>query len=200
MVAALCRQALGEEALGLILPCHSTPQDIEDAHRAAKAVGIRTELVDITPVYDLFLRQLPPGGTIPHANLKPRLRMACLYYYANLQNLLVVGTSNASELAVGYFTKYGDGGADILPIGSLLKREVRELAHALGIPQRIIQKPPSAGLWEEQTDEEELGVTYEHLDRYLAGGRVPPTVASRIKRLMAAAGHKKRPPLIFEDP
>jgi len=200
VAAALCKRALGEEALGLILPCHSAPQDIEDAHWAAKAVGIRTEMVDLTPVYDLLLRQLPPGGRAACANLKPRLRMTCLYYYANLQNLLVVGTSNASELAAGYFTKYGDGGADILPIGSLLKREVKELAHVLGIPQRIIQKSPSAGLWKGQTDEGELGLTYEQMDRYLAGGRVPPQTARRIEQLMAASVHKKRPPLIFQDP
>src|SRR5690606_5628013 len=104
------------------------------------------------------------------ANLKPRLRMTTVYYVANTRNYLVAGTGNRSELTIGYFTKYGDGGVDLLPIGRLLKAEVRELARELGIPERIITKAPSAGLWAGQTDEGEMGFTYAELERYLSEG------------------------------
>ncbi len=102
------------------------------------------------------------------ANVKPRLRMTSLYYLANRYNGLVVGTGNKTELAIGYFTKYGDGGVDVLPLGDLDKTAVRGLAGALGVPEPVINKAPSAGLWEGQTDEEEIGVTYDELDRVLA--------------------------------
>ena len=107
---------------------------------------------------------------MPVANVKPRLRMATLYFVANSLNYLVAGTGNRSELTIGYFTKYGDGGVDLLPIGSLLKSEVRKLARELGVPQPIIDKPPSAGLWVGQTDEEEMGFSYADLERYLTDG------------------------------
>jgi NAD+ synthase len=201
VVAALCVRAFGEKALGLILPCHSLPQDIEDAREVTRTLGLCTEEVDLSAVYDQLVRLLPPGQTLSRSNLKPRLRMLALYYYASVRNALVVGTSNRSELAVGYFTKYGDGGADILPIGGLLKGEVIALAHALEIPRRIIEKPPSAGLWQGQTDEEEMGITYENLDRFLSGGEVPPDVARRIHALMADSDHKRRhPPICIVTP
>ena len=96
--------------------------------------------------------------------------MLTLYYFANRLKYMVVGSGNRDELSIGYFTKYGDGGVDIQPLGNLLKGQVRELARFLGIPKQIIDKPPSAGLWEGQTDEGELGFSYEELDRYLASG------------------------------
>ena len=112
-----------------------------------------------------------PGDRLTGANIKPRLRMTTLYAFANHLGYRVVGTGNRSELAIGYFTKWGDGGVDLLPLGNLTKTRVRELARHLGVPQRIIDKPPSAGLWEGQTDESEMGVTYEQLDAYLEGTR-----------------------------
>ena len=107
---------------------------------------------------------VPQGNDLAKANLKPRLRMMILYYFANSQDYLVAGTGNKSELCVGYFTKYGDGGVDILPLGGLLKTEVRKLAKELGIPKEIIDRTPSAGLWKDQTDEGEMGMSYEDLD------------------------------------
>jgi NAD+ synthase len=133
---------------------------------------------------------------VPLANVKPRLRMSALYYIANAMNYLVAGTGNRSELTIGYFTKYGDGGVDVLPIGHLLKSEVRALARALEVPASIIEKPASAGLWLGQTDEEEMGFTYADLESYLTEGpeAVAPALAMRIERLIRASEHKRALP------
>ena len=130
---------------------------------------------------------------VPVANVKPRLRMATLYFVANSLNYLVAGTGNRAELTIGYFTKYGDGGVDVLPIGDLLKSEVRALARELGVPQPILDKAPSAGLWLGQTDEEEMGFTYAELERYLTGGpdAVAPALALRLERMIRATDHKR---------
>ena len=128
------------------------------------------------------------------ANLKPRLRMSVLCYYSNKMNLLVAGTSNRSELKVGYFTKCGDGGADILPIAGLVKRPVQSL-RSTQVPRAIIEKPPSAGLWAGQTDEKEMGITYEQLDHYILTGKGPQSVVDRVEALARASAHKMaRPP------
>ena len=120
--------------------------------------------------------------------------MLTLYYLANQLKYLVIGASNRSELAIGYFTKYGDGATDILPLGNLVKRQVRELARFLGIPKVIMAKPPSAGLWERQTDEAELGLSYEELDHYLLSGEASETVRKKIEAMIAASNHKRLPP------
>ena len=120
--------------------------------------------------------------------------MLTLYLYANQLGYIVVGSSNRSELAVGYFTKHGDGSADILPLGNLVKGRVKELAEFLEIPQVIINKPPSAGLWVDQTDEDELGVTYNELDCYLVDGKVSEKTQTKIEKLIARSDHKRNPP------
>ena len=173
VVATLCVKALGrDKVLGVIMPERdSDPKDIEHAKMIAEKLGIRYIISDITDI----LRAFGAGGYVPtrefdkiaDGNLKARIRMCILYYFANRRKLLVAGTSNKSELYMGYGTKYGDLGSDFLVIGNLFKTEVRELAKYLGIPQEIINKPPSAGLWKGQRDEEELGITYEVLDRIL---------------------------------
>ena len=129
------------------------------------------------------------------ANVKPRLRTAVLHS-ARALGYLVAGTTNRSELAVGYFTKFADNGVDLLPIGDLVKAEVRALARELGVPPRIVEKAPSAGLWEGQTDEEELGVTYADLDRFLLAGEASPEVKERVERMMRQSEHKRRLPPI----
>jgi len=130
------------------------------------------------------------------ANIKPRLRMTALYYVANRFNYLVAGTENRSELTVGYFTKYGDGGADILPIANLVKSQVYELARFLGVPEKILRRTPSAGLWAGQIDEAEMGLTYEQLDRYILTGEAPRHVKERIEHLHRISEHKRqRPPI-----
>ncbi|HMA60650.1 MAG TPA: NAD(+) synthase, partial [Halanaerobiales bacterium] len=127
------------------------------------------------------------------ANAKPRLRMVTLYYYAAQNNYLVLGTDNWSELKVGYFTKYGDGGIDLTILGRLVKTEVRELAEHLVVPQEIIDKKPSAGLWQDQTDEDEMGLTYEELDRYILTGEAEPEVKEKIENLSSKNSHKLEP-------
>ncbi len=202
VVLALSRRALGENVLGVIMPCESREQDAKDALEMASALWVATVRVDLDRPYHQLLELLPTGVAMAKANLKARLRMTVLYSYANTLDYLVAGTGNKSELTVGYFTKYGDGGADILPIGGLLKRHVRDLAKHLKIPARIIQKPPSAGLWPGQTDEEELGISYEVLDEIIdaldANRRpaAPAEAVRRVKALVEASGHKRALPAI----
>ncbi|MHC1587128.1 MAG: NAD(+) synthase, partial [Candidatus Syntropharchaeia archaeon] len=150
--------------------------------------------------FQLEGREYAGERDLASANVKPRLRMTTLYYFANKMNYLVAGTGNKSELSIGYFTKYGDGGVDILPIGHLLKTEVRELAKKLGIPEKIIKKIPSAGLWEGQTDEGEIGMSYESLDRILSSinSIKEGKEVERVKEMIKKAKHKRKPPEIFE--
>jgi len=197
VAAVLAKMGLGDGVLGLIMPCHSNPTDMEHARLVAAKFGIETEYVDLTSVFDRLLEALPPGDRMAEGNLKARLRMAVLYYFANSRNYLVVGSGNRSEIKCGYFTKYGDGGADILPLGRLLKKQVRELARELGIPEEIIVKPPSAGLWEGQTDEGEMGISYDELDSILVAiesgdtGECDQEVLARVRAMMAASQHKR---------
>jgi NAD+ synthase len=185
------------------MPAHSNPQDVAHARLTAETWGIECHEVDLSDIHDAFIALLPPGSKLANANLKPRLRMITLYHFANTMNRMVVGTGNRSELEVGYYTKYGDGGVDLLPIAGLLKTQVRELAREIGVPGVIIERPPSAGLWEGQTDEGELGITYEQLDRALlaieAGdtGEIEPHVLERVAALNGASEHKRKPVPIY---
>ena len=197
-VAALCKKALGANVLGLILPCESNPEDERLARLVADKFHIKLEKVMLDSVYESFGKALPPAGKLQLANIKPRLRMISLYYFASKMNYLVAGSGNKSELAVGYFTKYGDGGVDILPLGGLLKSEVRKLAKELGIPKEIIDRPPTAGLWRGQTDESEMGITYENLDKAISAiesGRqksfFSPQIILKIKKMIKSSQHKR---------
>lgn len=200
VAAVLCKRAFRDSVLGLLIPCHSITEDMEHARLVASKFGILTETASIDAVYDALVSVLPtdgnPGRKLAEANLKPRLRMATIYFYANRLNYLVVGSSNRCELSIGYFTKYGDGGVDIMPLGSLVKSQVRDLARHLGIPQVIIDKPPSAGLWAGQTDEQEMGLTYEQLDAYFTTGKTPDAVRRRIEERIARNAHKRTVPPI----
>ena len=170
-VAKLCTLALGKErVLALVMPEKGvTPEeDVEDALNLCRELGIEHRVIEISPAVSAIYGILGCDAEgIPAANVKPRVRMICLYYHANAMNRLVAGTGNRSELLAGYFTKYGDGGVDFLPIGDLYKTEVFELAEYLEIPERIRKKRPSARLWSGQTDEEEMGISYEKLDSIL---------------------------------
>lgn len=200
VTAVLCRQAM-QNTLGVIMPCYSALEDREDAQAVAGLFSIATDTVALDPVFDLLATTLlrkngNPRTVMARANLKARLRMLTLYYFANRLNYLVVGSGNRSELSAGYFTKYGDGGVDILPLGNLVKKQVRELALILGIPQRIIDKPPSAGLWTGQTDEAEMGVSYENLDRFLLTGDAPKEAKEKIQLMIQVSSHKRALPPI----
>ena len=200
VVAVLCYRAFPQSMVGVLMPCHSNPEDEEHARAVASKFSIPTKTVVLDTIFDTLLRTLPgepvePSLTrVAEANLKARLRMLTLYYLANQLKYMVAGSGNRSELSVGYFTKYGDGGVDILPLGELVKGQVRELAIFLGIPQEIIVKPPSAGLWQGQTDEGEMGLSYEELDRYLVTGEASDEVKRKVEAMIAASGHKRLPP------
>ena len=153
---------------------------------------IFTALRQILPDY----KSSPTASLTAQANLKARLRMLTLYYIANQLQYMVAGSGNKSELSVGYFTKYGDGGADILPLGALVKGHVIELARYFGIPQEVIDKPPSAGLWEGQTDEAEMGISYNALDHYLLTGESSDELRKKIEAMIAANAHKRTMPPI----
>ena len=203
VVAVLAKEAMGDHVLTLMLPCHSLYEDEQDAALLAEQFGIRCERLDLSLIYDALLHLLPESGEMCRANLKPRLRMTILYYYANKWNYLVAGTGNKSERLMGYFTKYGDGGADFLPIGDLTKTQVRKLARQLEIPSRIIDRPPSAGLWAGQTDEEDLNIRYEELDKIINSlekkkeSKVSRAQVSYVKGMIARSRHKRGTPPVF---
>ncbi len=205
--AVLCQRAVAENLLAAILPCYSPAEDTEMALLVASTFGIKTLTVPLEPVYQAILAGLPPGlPSLASANLKPRLRMATLYALAQTHGYLVAGTGNRSEIAVGYFTKYGDGGVDVEPLGDLYKSQVRQLARHLAIPQPIIDRPPSAGLWPGQTDENEMGLTYDQLDHTLIAieqgqtEQVDPGLLAKVQRMIATSGHKRSMPPVCRIP
>lgn len=174
LVAGLAREALGSELTALIMPVKdvSNKEDIQHAEELARDLGIPYKVIELKPILDAFRTSLPDvfregHKALPSVNLAPRIRMTLNYSMANNEDYIVLGTGNKTELMIGYFTKYGDGGVDVLPIGGLYKSQVRQLACHLGLPQCFVSKPPSAGLWTGQTDEEELGESYETLDMIL---------------------------------
>jgi NAD+ synthase len=197
VTARLSQLAFGEDVLAVIMPCHSNERDREDALKVAQKFGLEVVENDLSEIYDHFLANLKESGIesdrLAEANIKPRLRMTALYYYAQAKNYLVVGTDNWSELKIGYFTKHGDGGIDLAPLGSLVKHEVKKLAEVLEIPAEIIEKKPSAGLWDGQTDESEMGFSYQELDQYILTGEAEPEVKEEIQRLAAKNSHKVAP-------
>jgi NAD+ synthase len=173
LVATLASRVV--DVYGLILPdpASNDPQDAQDAVDLAKSLGISYEIIEIDRIVAAVYASRPKLGpkecTLAYANVKPRVRMILNYFASNLDGRIVLGTGNKTELLMGYFTKYGDGGVDMLPIGDLYKTRVRQMARHVGVPERIISKPPSAGLWKGQTDEKEMGITYETLDKVLYG-------------------------------
>lgn len=171
VVATLATKALSKDTVfGLILPGETTPKDdIKEATNLADKLGITYKTIDITGIYNTIKANSFSEDKIGHGNIMARIRMIMLRDYAHTKNLLVLGTGNKSELMIGYFTKNGDGGVDILPIGDLYKTQVRALASHLDIDKNIIEKAPSAGLWFGQTDEHEIGTSYETLDKILKG-------------------------------
>jgi NAD+ synthase len=204
VLASLAKRALGENTMGLILPCESNPEDARLAERIAGEFKLKTKKVILDNLYNEFVGINPVSSPMARANLKPRLRMMVLYYFAGTMDYLVAGTGNKSEFAIGYFTKHGDGGVDILPLGGLLKTEIRELARELEIPSDILNRPPSAGLWEGQTDEKEMGVTYDELDKAIIAIEKKQTkgidgkTLKKVKKMIANSEHKRARVPVFE--
>ncbi|GFO96938.1 NAD+ synthetase [groundwater metagenome] len=212
LTAYLAVEALGaDKVLGLLLPEKgiTSEQDIDDAMEVARLLGIEHKTMDISKVLNSFSSTIPDfdkNDLLASGNLKARTRMCILYYHANLMRRMVVGTGNKTELLLGYFTKYGDGGVDIEPIGCLYKTQVRALSRHVGVSVRIIDKTPTAGLWPGQTDEGELGVTYETADKILTmlvderkdisevKKKFSASQVERLVALMNANKHKKLAP------
>ena len=213
LVAKLCVEAVGAAPVIGVWSGEGAAKgpDYRDAREWAGTLGIELRRFDIAPLVETFRRSLKirKDNLTTLGNIKARVRMIVLYSIANTEKRLVIGTGNKSELAAAYFSKFGDGGVDFLPIGDLYKTQVREMAAHLGVPKRIINKTPTAGLWPGQTDEDELGVRYEVLDRILLGIELhltPEEIADqaevdlktvhRIETRVAAGAHKRKPPLI----
>ena len=199
VVATLIKKAFPEESLGIIMPCFSNPEDEKDARMVAEHLNLKYIVVNLDEPYQALITSLKNAtphepGKLALANIKPRLRMITLYYWAATLNYLVAGTGNRTELEIGYFTKWGDGGVDLLPIGNLTKTEVWEFARYLGLPEKIITKAPSAGLWEGQTDEGEMGFTYKDIDKYLLTGEGSAELVEFVKRMQIKSQHKKKTP------
>lgn len=200
VAAALCKKAFPSNTLCLIMPCHSNPIDEEHAILISDKLNLNTEKVVLDEVYDLFRKEVNFLGEDPKAllgNIKSRLRMTTLYYYAGKYNYLVVGPTNKSELTIGYFTKHGDSGVDIMPIADFVKQEIYELAAFLQIPQEIISKQPTAGLWENQTDEDEMKMSYEELDNFIINNKAKIEIRERIEQMALKSEHKRNYPKIF---
>jgi NAD+ synthase len=230
VTATIAVEALGSSRVtGLVLPAGPTPtDDVDDAIHLAEELVVDYRIIDVEPVVERCAALLHDDGGVVGTdtdrdetrterdrqlalgNLAARVRMALAYFHANLAGRLVLGTGNRTELELGYFTKYGDGGVDALPLGGLYKTQVRDLASALDVPDRIVEKPPTAGLWEGQTDEGELGASYTVIDAILRelierGQTVSGTatrleldrsLVERIATSVSASHHKRNMPPI----
>ena len=196
LVGALCKAAC-DDTVGIIMPCSSRrnyEEDARDGREFADKFGIETRIVDLTPVKEVELQQLSKVvKMIPmsEANIAPRLRMTTLYAIAACESRLVAGTGNRSETYVGYFTKWGDGAHDFNPISDLTVTEVYEFLRYLGVPRRIIEKAPSAGLFDSQTDEVDMGFKYSDLDAYITTGQTAPDIKVRIDQMHSKSQHKR---------
>ena len=202
LVGILCKAAC-DNTVGIIMPCATVrnfEMDKRDGEEVAKAYGIETRYADLSAVKSAEkaalagVTELSPAA---EANIAPRLRMATLYAVAATENRLVSGTGNRSEGFVGYFTKWGDGACDFNPIADLTVTEIYEFLRYLKAPKCVIEKAPSAGLFDGQTDESEMGFTYKELDTYLDGGKIDDAVLERIQRMHARSEHKRREILTF---
>jgi len=215
-VAFIAARAFGRKnVIAAVLPSAATGGgDAGDAREVAERLGVQLVEFNIAPIVRAFAGLNAGGARLmtktDFGNIAARVRMACLYNLAARSNGLVIGTSDKSEILLGYFTKYGDGGADVLPLGGLFKTQVKELARMLGVPKKIIQKPPSPNLWLGQTAEEELGASYEELDAVLwalekkwGAGKIEKRLGvkkwlvERVERLNRESGHKRKMPPVL---
>jgi NAD+ synthase len=224
VVGALCKLAFPDTSLGVIMPYSDKDHDFtERARELARSLDLQTVVHPIGEAHERLVETFfshpdlhPETGKrksrsleIPLGNLRSRLRMATLYLYANVNDYVVVGTGNKDEdYGIGYFTKYGDGGVDLSPIADFHKSEVYQLAQALGVPSRIREAPPSAGLWDDQTDEDELGMTYDEIElasKHLDSGRPQAAalterqrdVVGRVAAMRSRNRHKLHPPPVY---
>jgi NAD+ synthase len=209
VVARLAQLATPGAVVCALLLCHSDPKAEVDVLLSAEQLSLPIARVDLSSTFDLLAATLQaargpttkahtgmsdgsPEERLRLDDMKARLRMTALYFLANGLSYLVAGTANRSDLAVGHVTKYGDGGVDLLPLGRLLRSEVQKLARTVGVSAQIIDRPSAAGMRHDVNTEEDMGFTYDDLERYLNGGpqSVAPAVAMRIERRARAGDHK----------
>ncbi len=207
--SAVCAHLLaktGQPVYAYMLPAAVNSQtDLDDAYAVLDSAGLQGEVISIQPMYDTVMNSVkkalhpdPERIKVLHGNLMARLRMVTLYTIAQSHRAVVIGTDNAAESYTGYFTKFGDGAADVLPLAKLRKEQVYELGQVLGVPQSVIDKAPSAGLWEGQTDEGEMGISYSELDAFLRGETVSNTAGERIAFWHNRSHHKRMLPPVPE--
>ena len=198
LCAALAKNAVGKDRLlCLIIPIESHSDDENDALLLAKELDLDYVTIDATHIFRSYVQEHEKIGVTfdrgTLGNLKARIRMTILYAFAQKNNGLVIGTDNADERYTGYFTKYGDGAADVLPIAHLVKGEVVEASRILGLSKHLAERVPSAGLYEGQTDELEMGVKYKDLDAYVLGKEIDEESKKKIDRLHRISEHKRIP-------
>lgn len=204
LVGILCKKAC-DNTVGIMMPCQSAQnfgRDMDDGNALTKQFSIKSETLDLSKLKELMTDTVGAVTTLNNSavtNIAPRLRMTALYTYAAANNMLVAGTGNRSERYMGYFTKWGDGGFDFNPISDLTVTEVYEFLEYLDAPRSIIDKAPSAGLFEGQTDEKEMGVTYAAVDRYILTGEADEKDKKIIERYYNVSKHKRRLPSVFCD-
>lgn len=191
VVATIAKEAFPKNSLGVFLPINGRSKDLEYAKLVAKKINIKTKLIDLSSTYNEMSKPFKKNAKFIKANIKPRLRMTILYALAQENKYLVLGTDNLAEWTLGYFTKYGDGGVDLLPISHLLKREVKQLAKELNLPKIIYTKAPTAGLWNGQYDEKELGFSYEKIDDYIIGKKISQSIKEKVEKQIQITNHKR---------
>ncbi|MFC1590385.1 NAD+ synthase [Candidatus Omnitrophota bacterium] len=211
LAASLAKEALGaKNVLGLFLPYGKRRDDLPGIRRLVKKLGIRFKLIDIAPMVDAYFRRVPGACRVRKGNMMARQRMMVLYDQSKVFNGIVLGAGNRTEILLGYFTLYGDSGCAVNPISGLYKTHVWQLAASLGVPEDILQKHPSAGLWPGQTDEDELGFLYKDADRLLhymvdkkysaaklAGMGFNKGFIQKVRRRMAQTEFKRRGTVTF---
>lgn len=205
LAAILCKAAC-DNTVGIVMPCTSKRNyelDMDDAKKLANAYGIETRVADLTPVKEALVKSALGATKVitksSDVNIAPRLRMTVLYTIAASENRLVVGTGNRSEMFVGYFTKWGDGGCDFNPISDLTVTEVYEFLSYLKAPEFILTKAPSAGLFDGQTDEDDMGVSYGEIDAYINGEQIDAEKAEIVARMHSRSAHKRAPIARFKE-
>lgn len=195
VVACLAKKAFPDNYTAVWMPIESSEEDYKCKQELIEQCDIKAISVELKDTFLAFKNAIKDSTTPEHklaiANAKARLRMTTLYTVAQTHSYLVLGTDNKDEWHIGYFTKFGDGGVDLVPLVHLLKREVREAAKLLWVPDSIINRAPTASLWENQTDESELGITYDQIDAYLAGEINDEVVKNRVDYLHKISEHKR---------
>ncbi|MHA6252132.1 NAD(+) synthase [Oceanobacillus sp. CAU 1775] len=202
VVANLIKRAYPDNSLGVMMPIHTSELNLQDAKNVLEACNLTPLKIDLTETHTVMYQGITQAleesktlnldaDQLANANLRARLRMNTLYALAAHYNYLVVGTDNAAEWYTGYFTKYGDGGVDIQPLVEFTKTEVREMARVLQVPPNVVEKVPSADLWEEQSDEMEMGVSYDVIDAYLEGKQIDEADKELIESMHRRTSHKR---------